>query len=81
MVALAAFGDFGFDQRLDVLVIDMLLAVGEVLEAIEGVLKGIVAQLKAQLLTSFSLKAWRPECLPMTRLVSRTPTSSGRMIS
>jgi hypothetical protein len=46
--ALAAFGDLGFHQRLDVLVIDMLLAVSEVLEAIEGILKRIVAQLKAQ---------------------------------
>ena len=42
-------GDLVLDQRLDVLVEDVLLAVGEVLEADEGVLEGVVAELVAQL--------------------------------
>ena len=33
------------DERLDVLVVDVLLAVGERLEAHEGVLHGVVAEL------------------------------------
>ena len=41
---------FLVDQRLDVLVVDVLLAVGERLEAVEGVLELVVAELVAQLL-------------------------------
>ena len=36
------------DQRHDVLVEDVLLAVGEILEAAEGVLEGVVAELEAE---------------------------------
>ena len=43
-------GDLLVDQRLDVLVVDVLLAVGELLEADEGVLELVVAELVAQLL-------------------------------
>ena len=45
-----ARGDLLVDQRLDVLVVDVLLAVGERLEAHEGVLERVVAELVAQLL-------------------------------
>ena len=37
-------GDLLVDQRLDVLVIDMLLAVGERLEADEGVFESVVGE-------------------------------------
>src|SRR5262245_8617710 len=43
-------GDLLIDQSLDILVIDMLLAVSERLEAHEGVLEGIVAELITELL-------------------------------
>ena len=43
-------GDLLVDQRLDVLVVDVLLAVGQLLEAVEGVLERVLAQLVAQLL-------------------------------
>ena len=43
-------GDLLVDQRLDVLVVDVLLAVGERLEAVEGVLDRVVAELVAELL-------------------------------
>ena len=43
-------GDLLVDQRLDVLVVDVLLAVGQRLEAHEGVLQLVVAELVAQLL-------------------------------
>ena len=43
-------GDLLVDQRLDVLVVDVLLAVGERLEADEGVLDRVVAELVAELL-------------------------------
>ena len=46
---LAGGGDLVLDQRLDVLVEDVLLAVGEILEAAEGVLEGVVAELEAEL--------------------------------
>ena len=38
------------DQRLDVLVVDVLLLVGQRLEAVEGVLQRVVAEFVAQLL-------------------------------
>ena len=45
-----AVRDLLVDQRLDVLVVDVLLAVGERLEAVERILEGVVAQLVAELL-------------------------------
>ena len=42
--------DFLVDQRFDVFVIDLLLAVGQRLEADEGILKLIAGELVAQLL-------------------------------
>ena len=41
-------GDLVLDQGRDVLVEDVLLAVGEVLEAAEGVLEGVGAELEAE---------------------------------
>ncbi len=40
--------DFLVDKRLDILVEDVFLAVGEVLEALKRVLESVVAQLIAQ---------------------------------
>jgi hypothetical protein len=64
---LRAAGQGVVDQGDDVVVVDVLLAVGQVLEAAEGLVQGVLAQVVAQAF-SFSRKAWRPECLPMTRL-------------
>ena len=47
---LVAALDLVVDQRDDVLVEDVLLAVGEILEAAERVVDGVVAELEAQLL-------------------------------
>ncbi len=69
-----------FHQRLDVLVVDVLLAVGEILEALEGVLEGVVAELEAQL-AQLLAEGMAAECLPMTSEVAFTPTESGVMIS
>ncbi len=73
--------DLLVDERLDVLVVDMLLAVGERLEAIEGILERVLAEFVAELACSLVRKALRPECLPMTSDVLPTPTDSGVMIS
>ena len=48
-------GDLLIDEGLDILVIDVLLAVGERLEAHEGVLERIVAELVAELLQLLAL--------------------------
>jgi hypothetical protein len=69
------------DQRAEVVVEDLLLAVGQRLEPHEGVLELVVAEVVAEL-AQLGAEAWRPECLPITRLdVALRPTSSGRMIS
>ena len=41
-------GDFLVDQRLDVLVVDVLLAVREILEALERFLERVVAEFVAE---------------------------------
>ncbi len=48
-ISLARLRHLVLDQRRDVLVEDVLLAVGEILEAAEGVLEGVVAELEAEL--------------------------------
>ena len=73
--------DLLVDQRLDVLVVDVLLAVGERLEAHEGVFELVAGELDSPAPSSLCTKAWRPECLPMTSEVCFTPTLSGVMIS
>jgi hypothetical protein len=64
------------DQRLDVLVEDVLLAVGEILEAAEGVLEGVVAELEAELLQLLA-EGVAAGMLAHHQRGRRTPTSSG----
>ena len=72
---------FVVDQGDQVVVEDLLLDVGQILEPLEGGLDGVVAQDRIPTRFSFSRKAWRPECLPNTRLDLLKPTDSGVMIS
>jgi hypothetical protein len=73
---------FVADQRQDVLVEDLALAVGQFLELGEG---GIDASASLSSCTPSScrrcLKALRPDSLPSTILLAAQPTSSARMIS
>ncbi len=70
-----------FDQDGQVFVVDFLLLVGQGLEVVEQRLELFVGQACSPSRSTRSRKAWRPECLPRTRSVRGTPTSSGRMIS
>jgi hypothetical protein len=72
--------DLSVYQCVDVLVVDVLLAVGQRLEAHEGVFEPVAGELVAEVLELVDW-AWRPECLPMTSEVCFTPTLSGVMIS
>jgi hypothetical protein len=74
-------GDFVLDQRLDVLVVDMLLAVGQRLEAAERILQGVVAQLVAQFF-QLVLEGMAAGVLAHDqRRRLHAPSDSGRMIS
>ena len=74
-------GDLLVDQRLDVLVVDVLLAVGERLEADEGVLEGVVAELVAELLQLRRGRRGGRNACPSPARSSTRPTISGVMIS
>ena len=69
-------------QRLQVLVEDLGLLVGQVLEALERLVVA-ASSLSSSMPSSFRrcLKALRPESLPSTILLVAQPTSSAVMIS
>ena len=69
------------DEHLDVLVVDRLLLVREILEALEGVLELGVRAARSPSSRSRSRKAWRPECLPSTSSLEGRPIDCGVMIS
>src|SRR6476620_5319799 len=78
--AILGVRDLLVDQRLDVLVVDVLLAIGERLEANEGVLELVARQVISELLELVH-EGVGPECLPITSELCFTPTLSGVMIS
>lgn len=77
---LALAADLVADQRDQIVVKNVFLAVGQILEAAERLLQGIVTQFEPQLgqLLGEGVAA---ECLPMTSDERCRPTDSGVMIS
>jgi adenine/guanine phosphoribosyltransferase-like PRPP-binding protein len=78
--AVVAAHDLVIHQRRDVLVVDDLLAVGEVLEALEGVVQLVVADLVAQPSACRGRRRGRNAC-PAPGEDLDQPTLSGVMIS
>ena len=69
------------DERLQVLVENVGLLVGEILKALERLVVGVLSvELDTELLQPLT-KGAPPESLPSTILFAVQPTSSARMIS
>jgi hypothetical protein len=68
-------------SAVQVLVEDLMLLVGELLEAREGLVEVLLALDLDPSSCRRARKALRPECLPSTSLLAPQPTSSARMIS
>jgi hypothetical protein len=82
LVVLALRGDVLIgNQCLQVFVKDLVLLVGQFLEAGKRGIQRLFAVETIANAARRDLKALRPECLPSTSLFCAQPTSSARMIS
>ena len=67
-------------EHMQIVLEELTLHIGRRLEPLEC-LEQIVGTMAYPILPSSTRSAWRPECLPITSLLSAQPTDSGVMIS